>query len=320
MRCLVPERDKDMANVLVGQCCRTVHFMVSLAAALGCSCGALPAAIGAETASAVMLYHQVNANTLRFNIDLTDTGTTNIGTLWYGWVPGEDFIGQAPTNIQSPAGWTFNLTHEGTGDGYAVQWIAGSGVHLSAGQTLTGFSFDTTNTVNQLSGNSPDFPSMPVGTTFVYGGQPFSDSGDEFQIKPTAHPWQNPVSPLDVDVSGNVVPEDALLVIHALVLEGPHALGVPSLSDAPAFIDVNGDGELSAADALQVIHFLVTGSADTVQSDAVPLFASESALPALVSIPEPASNVLALLGAGLALAATRRQRKRSRHGQQKGRN
>ena len=56
----------------------------------------------AELASASALFQQIDASTFRYNIDLKDTGTTAIGTLWYAWVPGADFLGSSPTNLVSP--------------------------------------------------------------------------------------------------------------------------------------------------------------------------------------------------------------------------
>ena len=286
---------------------RSAYLAAPIALAIDLLCWIPQSALAAETASAVMLYHQVNPTTLRFNIDLKDTGTTSIGTLWYAWVPGEDFLGQAPTNIQSPSGWTANITHAGANDGFAVQWIAGSGAQFGAGQTLTGFSFDTSDTATQLSGNSPIFPSTPIGTTFIYSGQPFSDAGDQISVTPTAHPWQNPVSAVDVDSDGLLLSRDALQVIHALVVDGPHTLGVPGLSNAPAFIDVNGDGILNDRDALEVIHALVVG-AGAVQPNSVHSDARSMGLVAIANVPEPTSGSLALVGAMLLalLAAARR--------------
>ena len=79
-----------------------------------------------------------------YALTLNNTGSTTIGTMWYSWIPGEDFMGSAPTNVLSPTGWTDAITHSGSSDGYAIQWTATSSASdLAAGNSLLGFSFDT---------------------------------------------------------------------------------------------------------------------------------------------------------------------------------
>ncbi len=115
-----------------------------------------------------------------FSITLHNGGSTPIGTFWYAWEPGEDFMpGPMPTNIKSPAGWTDTITGSGnSSDGYAIQWVATtSSAALPAGSSLSGFSFDSTLTLAQLTtSDSPFFPSTPVGTSVTYTGAPFSSS------------------------------------------------------------------------------------------------------------------------------------------------
>src|SRR5262249_28915207 len=67
----------------------------------------------------------------------------------------------------------------------------------------------------------------------------------------------NPVDPLDVDVSGTLTPLDALLVINHLN-HGDPSLAGPSDDSAPGVFDtdVNGDGQITPADADQVIAAL----------------------------------------------------------------
>jgi hypothetical protein len=90
----------------------------------------------------------------------------------------------SPTGIASPAGWQGIVTSGGPSDGFAIQWTATSPANnLMAGNTLSGFSFDSSLTLAQLespaAGNASDW----VSTSFVYSGAPFSDNG--FQLTPT---------------------------------------------------------------------------------------------------------------------------------------
>jgi hypothetical protein len=132
-------------------------------------------------ASATITATQLNGTTYHYDLVLRNTGTTTIGTLWFAWVPGLDFMPVAPANITSPASWAPTTTHTGPSDGYAILWVASPSALLPTGQTLVGFGFDSTMTPAQLAGfTSP--PSYPVLTTFVYIGQPQADPGYQFLV------------------------------------------------------------------------------------------------------------------------------------------
>ena len=61
-----------------------------------------------------------------YSITLTNASSSNagIGTFWYSWVPGEDFLATSPTSVTPPPGWTDNITNMGPGDGFAIQFLA----------------------------------------------------------------------------------------------------------------------------------------------------------------------------------------------------
>ncbi len=271
---------------------RSLVVLLSLAVA-ALALALSPSAGAAETAAGVLVYQQVNASTFRYNIHLQDTGTTNVGTLWYAWVPGEDFLAASPTNIVSPTGWVAAVTHGGSSDGFAIQWVNTSGP-LTAGNTLSGFGFDSLSTPAQLSGNSQFFPATPVGTTFIYAGAPLGDAGSQFQILPTSTPWRNPFFPLDVNNNGTITPLDALLVINALLEQGSQTLATPTVDDAPPFIDVTGDNKLQPLDALNVINQLLAHGTTNDHLGAAPTI-NATALAAPLNVPEPGSLALAAL-------------------------
>ena len=62
----------------------------------------------------------------QYNITLENTGTTDLGSFWFSWVPGIDFLPTAPNSVHSPAGWTANIITNPSfdGDGYSIQWVA----------------------------------------------------------------------------------------------------------------------------------------------------------------------------------------------------
>jgi hypothetical protein len=131
----------------------------------------------AGTLSATATFTDTPGSPGVFDYDLTlnNTGTTGIGTFWFAWIPGDNFMTVAPTDVQSPAGWTANII-----PGFSIQWLdSGS---LSQGTSQSGFEFESTLTPAQLEGPSI-IPSDPVATSFVYIGAPFNDPG--FQLVAT---------------------------------------------------------------------------------------------------------------------------------------
>ncbi len=118
-----------------------------------------------------------------YTITLTNssTSTDSAGTFWFAWVPGKDFL---PTNpiagdFISPTGWTEKVTHGGSTDGYAIQWVSASTASdLAPGNSLT-FGFTSADTPAQLAADSPFYPTFPVTTAFVYQGAPFVGDSDQ---------------------------------------------------------------------------------------------------------------------------------------------
>jgi PEP-CTERM motif-containing protein len=143
-------------------------------------CGANPLKAG-SLATADLTPTKIGPSLYQYSVTLHDTGTTNIGTFWFGWVPGQNFMSSSPTSILSPTSWMDAVTHGGPGDGYAIQWVASNpGAALTPGNSLSGFVFDSTMTPSQMAGFSTDHPAYPVGTSFVYIGPPFGDPGYQF--------------------------------------------------------------------------------------------------------------------------------------------
>ena len=123
-----------------------------------------------------------------YDITLTNTGTTPLGTFWFAWQPEQDFLPSAPSSESSPTGWGAALTGgNNSADGTAIQWVATSNP-LMAGQSLGGFDFTTTDGPAALAGRSPSHPATDVLTSMVYGGGPFSDAGAIVAVAPAATP------------------------------------------------------------------------------------------------------------------------------------
>ena len=141
--------------------------------------GLLASPVLATESANVTITSKPSGSNFEYDLTLHDTGTTNIGTLWFSWVPGQDFLKTSPLSETSPTGWNSppNITHGGASDGFAIQWIATT--PLTPGQSLSGFSFISADAPSSVDGDSFFFPATPTETYFVYSGGVFSDAGFE---------------------------------------------------------------------------------------------------------------------------------------------
>ena len=103
-----------------------------------------------------------------YDITLKNTGTTNIGTFWFAWVPGANFMSVSPTGVVSPSGWSANPE---SGGGYSIQWVTTSSL-LASGSSLPGFEFQSTLSPAQLEAAFSGSPPDTVATSVVYIGLP----------------------------------------------------------------------------------------------------------------------------------------------------
>lgn len=149
-------------------------------AALGVMLLAAGSALASETATATIQQTGTSGSNFDYTITVKDTGSTAIGTFWYSWIPGENFMKSSPVSVTDPSNWTDNITF---GDGYAIQWLADSGAEIQPGGSLT-FSYESPDNFATTTGNSPYYsnPSVPTGTSFIYSGGPFSDGGFQFVV------------------------------------------------------------------------------------------------------------------------------------------
>jgi hypothetical protein len=136
-----------------------------------------PRALGAISASATLTSQPLGANAYEYSLDLHNTGSTNIGTFWFAWIPNYDFLPSAPTAVSAPAGWTGATVQDGFLGGYSIEWSATT--PLAAGQTLSGFTFDTADAPEVINGIS-NFAGFPVRTSYVYIGASQTDPGSQF--------------------------------------------------------------------------------------------------------------------------------------------
>jgi len=152
---------------------------------VGCALmGALAfAAHAAEDASAT-LTSLSGSGPFTYALTLTDSGSTTIGSVWFAWKPGFNYLPSVPSSAPSQTtGWGTSI--QGTTGAASVQFTAGSSAsYLQPGQSAT-FDFTTADSPSTLAGDSG---STPIGTSVAYSAGLFSDGGVQFVATSTPEP------------------------------------------------------------------------------------------------------------------------------------
>ena len=145
--------------------------MRSILLSVGLVCALAAPAFADLGATGKISLLSISGPTYNYQVDVTNTGDTTIGTFWYGWVPGVDYLPSLPTVTSTPAGWFGNV--EAT-SGYSIEWYRNSGNYIQPGQTFT-FKF-----------SSHDSPAVLgsgyTQTSYVYIGSPLGDQGYSFTL------------------------------------------------------------------------------------------------------------------------------------------
>ena len=147
----------------------------------------LAVAASAQIGASGSIAYTQTAGVYTYDITLHNTGATTLGTLWYAWIPGEDYLPIPPTSTSGPAGWV-RLSTTSAGFGTGLRWVAPAGGLIQPGDSLSGFTFTTTTTPAELAGNTIFGSHPPVGTTFVYERGPFQGGALQFVINPVPEP------------------------------------------------------------------------------------------------------------------------------------
>lgn len=123
-------------------------------------------------------------------------------------------------------------------------------------------SFDTqTRTFRGRPGFTDDGQLLVVVRATDSGTPPLDRAATfELTVMQNAVPWQNPTKRWDVDASGSPgdpFPADVLTVINFINSRGVFQLPAPPSSlGPPPYVDVTGDGWVTAADVLDIINFI----------------------------------------------------------------
>ena len=114
-----------------------------------------------------------------YNLSFSDAvgATTPIGSVWYAWIPGFFYLPGVPTSASAPAGWTATVSSR------SVEFVANSAAnYITAGQTLSGFSYQAAFTPAQLAA-APN-----SGVSVSYAAGLFSDAGHTFTVQVVPEP------------------------------------------------------------------------------------------------------------------------------------
>jgi hypothetical protein len=154
------------------------------------------------SASAQFSDQPAGGNLFNYTITLDNSAASSspIGTFWFAWTPAGDFLPSSPNLVTPPTGWTDTITHFGAGDGFGIEFVANSAATaLTPGHSLD-FNFETLDSPAALAGNSPYYPTTPVGTSVVYAGGAFTAPSDQFVVQPVPEPSVTGLSILAVSI------------------------------------------------------------------------------------------------------------------------
>ncbi|MGH9563116.1 MAG: hypothetical protein ACRD3S_16810 [Terracidiphilus sp.] len=135
---------------------------------------------------------QIGPDEFNYQITVNDTGSTTIGTFWFSWIPGAGFMPAAATDIMSPAGWTETVTNGGK----SIRWVDTTDP-IEPGDSLSGFSFDSTVTPAEFKGiftGTGLGAGDPILTTTVYAGAPLVGADSIFLVTETPEPCTLPLT------------------------------------------------------------------------------------------------------------------------------
>jgi hypothetical protein len=116
-----------------------------------------------------------------YTVTVNNIGSTTVGTFWFSWIPGQDYMTAMPTSISSPAGWNAQVTTANYSGqtGYAIEWQAnGAASDIQSGGSSSSFSFNSTETPAQMAADSPFDGKPQTATAVVYTGGALIGNGD----------------------------------------------------------------------------------------------------------------------------------------------
>jgi Bacterial Ig-like domain (group 2) len=145
-------------------------------------------ALLANIAASGVISSAPDGNNYDYTIGLTNSSQSDsgIGTFDFASVGSQDYLATNPLSVTPPTGWTYEITSNGTGDGYSIEFTASSSAYYIQPGSSMSFLFTSADTPGSVGGNSQFYPGVPVGTSVVFPAGSLSDSGHELVVLPVA--------------------------------------------------------------------------------------------------------------------------------------
>ncbi len=145
--------------------------------------GGIALAARAQESATATLTPLSGSGPYTYALTLTDDGTTPIGSVWYAWTPGFNYLPSVPSSATpETSGWTTTII--GSPGAASIQFVGGTAHAIQPGQSAT-FDFTTADSPATLAGDSG---ATPIGTSVAYSGGLFSDAGHTFVVTSTPEP------------------------------------------------------------------------------------------------------------------------------------
>ena len=155
--------------------------------------GAAPV-FGGISASATMTAAQDGTN-WDYVVTVHNTGTVNIETFWFAWIPGYDYLPSNPQVTSQPLFWS---TYVEASDRYSIEFYdTGTLDPITPGNSSSAFKFTSPDSPTTLS-NGTGFAGLPDTYSYVYTGP--SDSGSAAII--TSIPITTVPEPTSIALAG----------------------------------------------------------------------------------------------------------------------
>jgi hypothetical protein len=121
-----------------------------------------------------------------YTITLNNTGTVNIETFWFAWLPGYDYLPSQPTVTGTPSNWVPFIEQSSR---YSIEFYdTGTSNPVTPGNSSSAFKFTSADSPTTLA-NGTGYLNFPDTYSFVYAGPGESGSSSTiFSIPITTVP------------------------------------------------------------------------------------------------------------------------------------
>jgi len=117
------------------------------------------------------------------------SSTASIQSFWYAWIPGQFYLPSAPTSTAFPLPFAWSAAAFTIAPNESsIQFYTSSSIYALAPGGSFSFTYASMDSPATEFGNSPAFPSTPVGTSVVYQGGFLSAVSDTFVVQPAPEP------------------------------------------------------------------------------------------------------------------------------------